>query len=221
MIWDKLAKKYDRLWVQRYSLNPTRKEVIAYIKKLGKKEASLVDLGCGTGQLLFDIYDQFEDYHLTGIDKSKGMIDAAKEKAKGTHIQFFEKQVEALTQAFADIKVKTDIITCTHSFPYYKDKQQALKDIAGQLRDDGAVIFAHASINNVYDKMVMYFIEKTAEKADYLSNEAFLALIRPYFYAETVFTIRKKWFMPSIYGYVLRKRQETSYEDTLDPSQAS
>ena len=56
-VWEKLAHKYDRLWVQKYSLGPTRREVRAILLPLLAKEPSLkiLEIGCGTGQLIREI----------------------------------------------------------------------------------------------------------------------------------------------------------------------
>jgi methyltransferase type 12 len=55
-IWDFWANYYNKLWVQKYSLKPSRDKVIDIIKKTKIKNGDLLDMGCGTGQLLEDIY---------------------------------------------------------------------------------------------------------------------------------------------------------------------
>ena len=58
-IWDFWANYYNKLWVQKYSLKPSRDKVISIIKKTGIDRGSLLDMGCGTGQLLEQINKEF------------------------------------------------------------------------------------------------------------------------------------------------------------------
>ena len=51
-VWEKLAHKYNNLWVQKYSLGPTRREVLKIVLPLLKETNSLkiIDFRCGTRQ---------------------------------------------------------------------------------------------------------------------------------------------------------------------------
>ena len=99
-----------------------------------------------------------------------------------------------------------DFITCCHSFPYYSNKSFVLEQLSSLLKDDGIAIFAQASVNTLYDKIAMKVIEATAEKAGYLSRGDFLKIAEEYFALGEQFEVREKWFMPSICGFVMRKR---------------
>ena len=197
-VWDKLSNKYDTLWVQKYSLTPSRNKVLALLKSVDNS-FSLLDVGCATGQLLCEIREKHPKSELFGIDKSKNMIDLAKEK--NTDIEFSAISVENYKS-----DKKFDFITCCHSFPYYRDKDFVLKKLSDLLKEDGMAIFIQASINSSYDKFAMSIVEKTAEKADYLSKKEFWNLAGKYFVMEDSFTIKEKWFMPSICGFVLGKK---------------
>lgn len=248
MIWNKLAGKYDTLWVQKYSLGPTRKAVLEILNEIctninpnidhdtkfdigidcglnsatginhDKKSCydevikskdekiSIIDIGCGTGQLLDNISNQNIYCELTGIDKSKEMIRHAKAK----NIKADLICMDILSDDYSDTVTKMtqnkyDIAICCHSFPYYPDKPFAMSKIYSIIKDGGYAIFVQASINNIYDKFVMSVIEKTAEKADYLSGEEFMKLLSGKFEVKSRFNIREKIFMPSICGFVLRK----------------
>ena len=56
-IWNFWAKRYERLWVQKYSLKPTRDYVANTISKYIKSEGitKILDLGCGPGELIRDL----------------------------------------------------------------------------------------------------------------------------------------------------------------------
>jgi methyltransferase type 12 len=44
-IWDFWANYYNKLWVQKYSLKPSRDKVIDIIKKTKIKNGDLLDMG--------------------------------------------------------------------------------------------------------------------------------------------------------------------------------
>ncbi len=84
VIWDFWAKHYENLWVQKYSLRPTRREVLSNLKEKLKADNNnkILDVGCGTGQLLRELRSRFKQFklELLGIDFSKEMIHQAIEK---------------------------------------------------------------------------------------------------------------------------------------------
>lgn len=197
-IWDNLSKKYDSLWVQKYSLTPTRKKVIS-ILKCCKSGFTMLDVGCATGQLLSEVRSEFPECKLFGIDKSEQMIELACSKN-------IDAKFDCVYAEEYDTKIKFDVITCCHSFPYYQEKELVLKKIASMLNENGMAIFIQGSINDIYDKIVMSIVEMTAEKASYLSKKEFINLAKEYFVLEGSFLIKEKWFMPSLCGFVLRKK---------------
>ena len=79
-VWENLAHKYNNLWVQKYSLGPTRREVLKIVLPLLKENNKLriLDIGCGTGQLVNEISKSYEDVNYLGIDVASNMISEAK-----------------------------------------------------------------------------------------------------------------------------------------------
>ena len=108
-VWDKLANEYDRMWVQKYSLEPTRRKVIEQVGKLSDQSGSLclLDVGCGTGQLVDEISRLYPDIDCTGIDQSEYMIGKA--LAKNNNAQFFVSSAEDIGKQINDTY---HIITC-------------------------------------------------------------------------------------------------------------
>lgn len=197
-IWDDLANKYDSLWVQKYSLEPTRRKILGVLKTR-KHNFSMLDVGCATGQLLSEVRSAFADSKLFGIDKSTSMIELARSRN-------IDAELECIYAEEYDTTIKFDVITCCHSFPYYQDKSLVLQKIASLLKDDGTAIFVQGSINSLYDKIIMALVELTAEKANYLSRKDFTAMAEEFFIVEESFMIKEKWFMPSLCGFLLRKK---------------
>lgn len=201
MIWDNLAKKYDHIWVQKHSLSPTRREVIKRVARY--QPSTLLDAGCGTGQLIEEAKKVCPELIAAGFDKSPAMIGEAKKK--GICDDFFVGEICGDESLPVEGTVY-DMITCTHSFPYYPHKPLALERLCRLAHQETIFVFVQASINSPYDKMVMYLIEKTAEKADYLSKQAFLELTEKHLELIETFSVKDTWYMPSICGFVMKKR---------------
>ena len=204
-IWDSLARKYDRLWVQKYSLEPTRKTVKDALSNHFSNDAfTLLDLGCGTGQLLSELQDRHPSCRLLGLDKSPEMIYHAKCRGKDIELFCLNTDKDDLSRIVS--KGIVNAVVCCHSFPYYMNKKAVLAKIHSILAPRGIAIFVQASINNLYDKLILRIVEVTAEKAEYLSREAFLSLSEDLFEITEEYYIHEQFFMPSICGFKLRKR---------------
>jgi len=200
-IWDFWSDKYEKLWVQKYSLTPSRRRIVNRLKRIIKtknKKYSILDAGCGTGQLLRDIQKGFKDFdiELTGIDFSSGMI--AEARAKSRNIGYMISNIEEYTGS----QENYDIIVCSHSFPYYKDKEAVIQKFSEMLCDGGCLIMAQASQNNFYDSIVMPFVKLTTSKASYPNVSNVVKMLEPYFSDIVVEKIKEKAYMPSIYMFV-------------------
>ncbi len=165
----------------------------------GMKPESLIDIGCGTGQLLQQISRLYPGIELTGIDKAQEMIQKCREK--NIPANFICGDIDEL-KADAD---KFDLAICCHSFPYYKEKAKISEKVYEMLNQNGMAVFVQASQNSLYDQIALWLVERTAEKAEYLSRDEFTRLFENQFVIEERFTIRERWFMPSICGFVMRK----------------
>ena len=204
-VWDKLANKYNRLWVQKYSLTPTRNRVKQILSDhFHADEFTLLDLGCGTGQLLSELRENNPNCRLIGVDKSSEMIRQANRQKNNIEFSCLDADNDDLLERFPAGSFNT--VICCHSFPYYKNKATVLNTLYKLLNSGGIAVFVQASVNSVYDKIALRVVEATAEKAEYLSRKAFRLLVAEHFEITEEFTVREKFYMPSICGFVMRKR---------------
>jgi len=199
-IWDFWSDKYEKLWVQKYSLTPTRIRIVNRLKKIIKiknRKYSILDAGCGTGQLLRDIQREFIKYdiELKGIDFSTGMIAEARTKSR--NIGYMVYNIEEFTGS----QERYDIIVCSHSFPYYKDKEGVIHKFSEMLSDGGCLIMAQASQNNFYDSIVMPFVKLTTSKASYPNVSSVVKMLESYFNDIEIEKVKEKAYMPSIYMF--------------------
>ncbi len=197
-LWDFWAKRYHKLWVQKYSLKPTRDRIKAIIQKQDYRSKKLLDLGCGTGQLLLEL-EGLEGLKLYGLDFSKAMIEESK-KLNRT-VNHYHLDIEDINT----ISEKFDIITCSHSLPYYKNKRRVFENISTVLRDEGKLHLAFASGESIMDKIILLFVKLTTGPAKYPSDSEIRKLIDGIFQVEAYEIIKEKFFMPTIALYTLKK----------------
>ena len=198
-IWDFWAERYTSLWVQKYSLAPTRERVKSIISKINSlAPMKLLDIGCGVGELI-SLLKELDNIEICGLDFSPKMIEeSTKRNNKVNHLLMDAEDISQIEEKF-------DLITCTHSFPYYKSQKKFIKDIHGLLYDDGRVILAFASGNSLMDKIILLFVKITTGPAAYPSDLKFREIIEKYFEIESREIIKKKPYMPTIAVYTLRK----------------
>ncbi len=200
-IWDFWAKRYDRLWVQKHSLRPTRNLILNKIKEDNNKEehSRVLDLGCGPGDLIHLLEDTYENFNITGVDFSSEMLNQSKSRnTKSEHINLDVKDLDKLKEKF-------NIIICTHSLPYYKNLKKVLVDLDRLLENKGRAYIAFASGDSFYDKFALSFVKLTTGPAYYPSDMEFRKLVSERFKVESLDIIKEKCFMPRIAVYKLAK----------------
>lgn len=196
-IWNFWAPRYDNLWVQCFSLKPTRELVCRTIAG-GPEPASpsvILDMGCGTGQQYGDLIDRLgkTGFFYTGVDRSRAMIDAAMVKYPGVNFLVGD----ALD--FAGLPASFDVIICSHSFPYYEEPEKVFARMVELLRPQGVLLLSQACVNTLYDAMVMKLVSLTTSRACYRSRQQMEKLGGKYFKHTTVIRISRTFFMPSLY----------------------
>lgn len=195
-VWEKLAHKYNNLWVQKYSLGPTRREVKSIILPClsANPEAKVLEIGCGTGQLIKEIGEEQKNVSYLGIDVAENMVEIAKESNDGPRMEFRVCPVEEFSS-----EEKYDIIFCTHAFPYFPDKAVVVKKMTGLCKEGGEIIIANSSTNTPKDFFINFFLKATTSEAKYLSVKQMKRLFAEAgLSVKEVRVIREKWYMPTI-----------------------
>ena len=195
-VWENLAHKYNNLWVQKYSLGPTRREVLKIVMPLlnENKKLKIIDIGCGTGQLIKEISKECENVNYLGIDVAENMIKIAKENNSGKNIKFEVCPIEKFNS-----KEKFDIVICIHAFPYFPDKESALKKISKLCRENATVVIVNSSTNSLKDLIINFFLKATTSEAKYLSIEEMKKLFKKANLKEkNISIIRERKYMPTI-----------------------
>ncbi len=193
-IWNLYEKTYEKLWVQHISLRPTRKAVIRALSSLHLPENTLLDMSCGTGQLLDDLKRDLPEIKCMGVEPSLMRRAAA---SKG------HKILESNVEHFESTE-KFGCIVCTHAFPYFSDQQDAISRFSEHTLPGGYLIIAHAETKTIYDLLMLKIVKLTTSKANYPAPSKMKELLEPYYKICDVVEINA-WYVPSITMYVARK----------------
>ncbi len=98
---------------------------------------SVLDLGCGTGQLAAALAERCE---VTGVDPAASMLDVARRRPGGDRVTWIEADARTL-----DLGRRFDLILLTgHAFQVFltpADQLAALRTIAGHLNPGGRFLF--------------------------------------------------------------------------------
>jgi len=109
---------------------------------------SILDLGCGTGQLLARIADELSPPRLAGCDYSAGMLTHAAERLRDNSappVRLHDASArpmlvrgDALRLPFAGAAF--DAVVSTEAFHWFPDQDAALAEAARVLRPDGTLL---------------------------------------------------------------------------------
>jgi ubiquinone/menaquinone biosynthesis C-methylase UbiE len=100
---------------------------------------AVLDLGCGTGQLLRRAVVTFPDAELVGVDASSGMIQAAQSAVPPRkNVRFLQAFAEALPLPDGSF----DLAVTTASFHHWADQSRGLAEVHRVLRSGGVFVLA-------------------------------------------------------------------------------
>lgn len=134
-LYKNLSSYYDKI----YSKKDYSGESM-FIKKMIKKHCTsegfeLLDLGCGTGNHMQHLKD---DFKVTGFDLNKGMLDIARKRY--TDVELIEGDMRSF-----DLRKKFDAIIWMFTLVNYNSNKEELtdciKNISSHLKKGGVLIF--------------------------------------------------------------------------------
>ncbi len=146
--------------LQRY--NEFLNIVLSYAEKLKKKDCTIIDLGCGSGEMEFLLTKRIPYATIIGIDKSTTMINHAQKFLKDCpKVKFYCKDINKLkSKDFCG-----DIIISRHTFHRLNDLNKGFLAMARIAKKNGLMInnsFVNLKNLNVkeFEKWVDCFIER-------------------------------------------------------------
>ena len=162
----KAARHYDEKWA--FYVEATTRETL---RRLPLNAASRVlDVGCGTGELLRRVRANVPDAVLAGLDPVPEMLDVAREKLSGR---------DDLRVGYADRLPWNagtfDVVVSCNMFHYISEPLRALREMARVLRPTGALVLTDwcddyfaCRICNLYLRLTNRAFYKTYRQAECL-----------------------------------------------------
>jgi ubiquinone/menaquinone biosynthesis C-methylase UbiE len=117
--------------------NARPRDDFRFVRRLAKDAQSILDIGCGTGELAVELADGRD---VVGIDPARAMLDIARRRRGGNMVEWIEADVRNMQLART-----FDLIVMTgHAFQTLltaSDRRAALNTIAAHLESGGRFIF--------------------------------------------------------------------------------
>jgi len=147
--FDRWSSSYNhaifQFWMKRFHI-PVFKEINF------NEKARIIDISCGTGELLYSLWHRSNKNSYFGIDISDGMLKKAKDKLP-KRIKLRKMDVHNLS--FPDNYF--DYIISTEAFHHYGDQAKALAEMKRVCKSNGRVIVVDI---NFFLFLIHYLFEK-------------------------------------------------------------
>ena len=129
--YGKLAPHYDRRW--SFYIEATLRETLRRLEL--RPGENILDVGCGTGQLLKALSDAVPDARLAGADPSPEMLEVAR-KRLGETVPLKQSHAESLPFSNETF----DVVVSTNAFHYFRNPLGALEEMARVLPPNGRIV---------------------------------------------------------------------------------
>ncbi|HVA44917.1 MAG TPA: class I SAM-dependent methyltransferase [Pirellulales bacterium] len=128
--YDELAASYDTRW--RKYIDATLALAMEPLELTGHER--VLDVGCGTGELLRRLFDRWPRLRVTGVDVSPNMLRRAAEKCTGAALLAAEAHRLPSTDGCFDV------VICANAFHYFRRPDCALAEFRRVLRPAGRLL---------------------------------------------------------------------------------
>jgi ubiquinone/menaquinone biosynthesis C-methylase UbiE len=171
-LFDRWSATYDRPQLQNATYRPLHNAVLARLADA--TPATVLDLGCGTGQLTARLVERFPDANVCGLDYSMGMLREAQCRLGG-RAALLRCDAQALPLASQSM----DLVVCTESFHWYPDQESALAGIARVLRPGGQLLIGSiATLTQVGEAALRAVSSRAGQPIQALTTKQVSQLLR-------------------------------------------
>ena len=135
-VFNEIANKYDEIEFFKTSAGYVC-EIIQ--KHTSKRPLDILDVACGTGNVVLECAAQLPDCNFDAMDISEGMLNKAKENAKSRNLSNIQFHLQDVTKL--ELDKKYHIITCSYAMFFLPNPSQVVKNLVAQLRPKGILVF--------------------------------------------------------------------------------
>jgi ubiquinone/menaquinone biosynthesis C-methylase UbiE len=141
--YDRLARGYDRRWAfyLRESIARTR----AHVRL--EPYQRMLDVGCGTGQLLEQLSGQVPTATLIGVDPSEGMLAVAHDRVPTARL------IVGIAEALPIRSGSIDWLVAASMFHYVRDPLAARREFRRVLKPGGTLVLTDWSADSVTGRL--------------------------------------------------------------------
>ncbi|HLI52474.1 MAG TPA: class I SAM-dependent methyltransferase [Thermomicrobiaceae bacterium] len=152
--FEQWAKTYDQSRYQRFIFQRVHQGVVDLIQENRWTTSVILDLGCGTGQLLGRLAGVFPAAELIGVDPAEAMIEVARTRRRPANRYRFEA---GSAQAIPLPDTSVDLAVSTISAHHWPDLPAGAREIARVLRPGGHVLIADFAPNSLLARLAFRF----------------------------------------------------------------
>ena len=163
----KAAERYDEKWA--FYVEATTRETLRRMPMTPMSR--VLDVGCGTGELLRRLRAKYPDAQLAGLDPVAEMLAVASDKLSGR---------EELKIGYADAlpwsSASFDVVVSCNMFHYITHPVEALREMARVLRPGGTIVltdwcddYIACRVCNLYLRLTNRAFYKTYRRAECLA----------------------------------------------------
>ena len=136
----KWSSSYDK-GIIKYWLVLMQKESLKEIKY--QNNLSILDLGCGTGQLLLELKNKFTKAKLFGLDNNESMLKVAKSKLKNV------KLIKSSSDKIPLKNNSIDYVISTEAFHHFPEPEKTLLEMKRILKNNGKIIIIDINFGRI------------------------------------------------------------------------
>ena len=144
------AEVYDAIHsdiFNKYEQKKTIRDIEFIAKHISTKNSSVLDIGCGTGNLSLKFLKY--GFSVTGVDISKEMLDILRSKTKNRSLKLVENDVDSF---ISKCKEKYDVISFSSVLHHLPNYLETFENTTKILKENGIVYVIHEPKKQIYQK---------------------------------------------------------------------
>ena len=172
-LFERVARWYDGKINRTLFFESAYRKIIQLLQDecgdVFRSDARVVDIACGTGEIIFRLANKYPQAKFIGIDFTDEMLKKTKDKTAGlNNVELQKANVEKLP--FADCSV--DLIICSDAFHHFYNPEQALAECHRVLKSNGFLLLVDIALkNNLPMSLVAPIFKRIEHAKEYYSKK--------------------------------------------------